>query len=160
MIYSHDKTPLPRNSHTSVVAGDNLYILGGQDDENNKLDDLWELNLKTQALTQIDYKSPGDYSVGRSGHTAVVFANKMFVFGGILEVTKELNDLISFDFKTQTFSVIEQNGESESPYHSRFDDSNANTLHAPNKYGTNQYDSNSPNARARRYNASPSKKMS
>lgn len=33
--------PVPRNSHTSVVDGESLYVFGGQDDENNKLDDLW-----------------------------------------------------------------------------------------------------------------------
>jgi len=32
--------------------------------------------------------------VGRSGHTAVSYNNKMYIFGGILEVTKELNDLL------------------------------------------------------------------
>jgi hypothetical protein len=47
----------------------------------------------------------------------------MLVFGGILEVTKELNDLISFDFKTNQFTVIDPNGESDHIYNSRFDDS-------------------------------------
>ena len=32
----------------------------------------------------------------------------MFIFGGILEVTKELNDLLVYDFKTQKLSVHEQ----------------------------------------------------
>ena len=43
--------PLPRNSHTSVIDGENLYILGGQDDENNKLDDLWQFNITTKTWT-------------------------------------------------------------------------------------------------------------
>lgn len=60
--------------------------------------------------------------VGRSGHTAVAYGNKMFVFGGMLEVTKELNDLLSFDIKTKQFTVIDPNGESEHAYHSRFDE--------------------------------------
>ena len=87
--------PLPRNSHTSVIDGDNLYILGGQDDENNKLDDLWQFNIPSKTWTQIKYNKPEhEQTLGRSGHTAVSFAKQMFVFGGILEVTKELNDLL------------------------------------------------------------------
>ena len=42
----------------------------------------------------------------RSGHTAVVFGNKMYVFGGIYELTHELNDLTSFDFETCQFKHI------------------------------------------------------
>ena len=42
----------------------------------------------------------------RSGHTAVVHGNKMFIFGGIYELTHELNDLTSFDFETCQFRHI------------------------------------------------------
>lgn len=60
LIYSNPSTPLPRNSHTSTVIGDNLYILGGQDDENNKLDDLWVLNLGTGKISEVGYDSSGE----------------------------------------------------------------------------------------------------
>jgi hypothetical protein len=48
----------------------------------------------------------------------------MYIFGGILEVTKELNDLIRFDLTSKSFTIIDPNGESEHIYHSRFDDGN------------------------------------
>lgn len=48
LLYKDARNPLPRNSHTSVINGESLYIMGGQDDENNKLDDLWEVNLGTR----------------------------------------------------------------------------------------------------------------
>lgn len=35
----------------------------------------------------------------------------MYIFGGILEVTKELNDLLVYDFKTQKMSVLDKNGD-------------------------------------------------
>jgi hypothetical protein len=41
----------------------------------------------------------------RSGHSTVVHGNKMYIFGGILELTHELNDLIVFDFETRKFSL-------------------------------------------------------
>jgi hypothetical protein len=35
----------------------------------------------------------------------------MYIFGGILEVTKELNDLLVYDFSTQKMSVLDKNGD-------------------------------------------------
>ena len=37
----------------------------------------------------------------RSGHTACVYRDFMVVFGGIYEVTKELNDMNLFDFRSK-----------------------------------------------------------
>ena len=42
--------------------------------------------------------------VARSGHTACASDGTMFVFGGILELTKELNDLSVFDFSTEKWT--------------------------------------------------------
>lgn len=42
---------------------------------------------------------------------AVAFGGKMYVFGGILEVTKELNDLLVYDFKTQKMAVVDKHGD-------------------------------------------------
>ncbi len=43
----------------------------------------------------------------RSGHASSVYNGKMFIFGGILEITKELNDLIVYDYTKQIFSTFE-----------------------------------------------------
>lgn len=38
--------PYKRNSHTQVSYGsDTIYVFGGQDDDNNKLEDLWEFSI-------------------------------------------------------------------------------------------------------------------
>lgn len=71
----------------------------------------------------------------------------MFVFGGILEVTKELNDLISFNATANSFTIIDRNGESEQIYHSRFDDS----AHQSALAGGKQNESSSP-TRGRKFN--------
>ncbi len=116
-------SPVPRNSHVSVVEGDNLYILGGQDDENNKLDDLWQFNIPSQTWTQIQYSQGAEeLNVGRSGHAAVAYGGKMYVFGGILEVTKELNDLLAFNYQSKSFQVVDANGDVDHQYISKYDD--------------------------------------
>lgn len=37
--------------------------------------------------------------------------DKVYIFGGILELTKELNDMIEFDFMAQTFTTHSINDE-------------------------------------------------
>lgn len=45
--------------------------------------------------------------IARSGHTAVSHDNKMYIFGGMVELTKELNDLAIFDCTTKKFIQAE-----------------------------------------------------
>lgn len=83
-----------------------MYIFGGKDDD-NKLNDLWEFNLKTLKWTLIQAFDP---PMARSGHSACLYKEMMIVFGGIFEVTKELDDLILFDFKKKLWiTLLEEN---------------------------------------------------
>ena len=100
--------PAERNAHSAVANGNSIFVFGGQDEENNKLGDLWEFNVTTKSWAQIGKPLP---DMARSGHVAVAFGGKMYVFGGILEVTKELNDLLVYDFKTQKMSIMDKNGD-------------------------------------------------
>lgn len=80
----------------------------------------------------------------------------MFVFGGILEVTKELNDLLAYDIVLKQFHIVDQSGDVQNDNISRIDDSH--TLH-PNLDRTGL--GGSPKKRAspaRKAGVSPSKK--
>jgi len=93
--------PIGRASSSIVeiaeASGRALYIFGGHDEENNKLNDIWKFDL--EAGCWIPVSTADDiYPIARSGHSAVVYGSKMFIFGGIVEITKELNDLMQFDF--------------------------------------------------------------
>jgi len=86
-----------RAGHSTVCSGGNLYTFGGQDDDNNKLDDVWCFDTAANSWSCCE-QGEGDLKpTPRCGHTAVVAGGKMFVFGGILELTKELNDFCIFD---------------------------------------------------------------
>lgn len=39
--------PPRRAGHSGVVFGDSIYIFGGKDDDNYKLNDLWEFNINS-----------------------------------------------------------------------------------------------------------------
>jgi hypothetical protein len=80
-----------------------MYIFGGQDDENNKLHDLWEFDIASEVFTQIELPDDSYQPPPRSGHSSTIFNDKMYIFGGILELTKELNELLAFDFATRKF---------------------------------------------------------
>jgi len=78
-----------------------MYIFGGQDDENNKLCDVWEFDIESEVFTLIELL-PNSYQPSpRSGHSSTIFNDKMYIFGGILELTKELNELLAFDFASK-----------------------------------------------------------
>ena len=55
----------------------------------------------------------------RSGHSCVAYQNKLFVFGGIFEVTKELNDCHVYDIATNQWKCIfdekSEDGAAQSP---------------------------------------------
>ena len=74
-------------------------------DDNIKLNDLWELDLGTQEFTEIRIPESSYQPSCRSGHSANIFNDKMVIFGGILELTKELNEMLMYDFKTKCFVI-------------------------------------------------------
>jgi hypothetical protein len=39
--------PPKRVGHTAILYGDSMMIFGGKDEDNNKLNDLWEFNFAT-----------------------------------------------------------------------------------------------------------------
>lgn len=89
-----------RAGHSTVQAGGSLFTFGGQDDDNNKLDDVWRFDTAANTWSKCEQEEGALKPTPRCGHTAVVVGGKMFVFGGILELTKELNDLCIFDINS------------------------------------------------------------
>ena len=81
-----------------------MYIFGGKDEENNKLNDTWKFNFSTRQWSYID---AGEQPLPRSGHSASIFQESyMIIYGGIFEVTKELNDMHIFDLKNDKWICL------------------------------------------------------
>lgn len=81
-----------------------MIVFAGRDIDHEVLNDLWVFNFKNNQWHEITEASHPP--IQRSGHTASIYNDKMIVFGGIHEVTKELNDMVLFDFKTSKWSVL------------------------------------------------------
>lgn len=86
--------PVPRAGHSAVVHRDGMFVFGGKDDENEKLKDLWRLDLEHNSWTRLD--SPDSAVAPRSGHSCCVYGDHLLIFGGIQEITKELDDCLVY----------------------------------------------------------------
>lgn len=112
------KLPRARSGHASVLLDDNqtMVIFGGKDDENNKMNDLWKFDVQTREWTEMQVA--GDASsipMARSGHTATLKGKYMFIFGGIYEITKELNDMHAYDIEQNRWIPMFAYAEQKSP---------------------------------------------
>ena len=96
------KSPLPepRAGHSSVIYKDTLVIFGGKNVENEKLNDVWAFSFTTLTWTQYQKnESKEGAPLARSGHSSSISGQYMIVFGGILDVTKELDDMMIYDLE-------------------------------------------------------------
>lgn len=97
--------------HTSVVYENNMYIFGGngglvENYSNNVLS--YPLPFKPESVfTRIETQNTAPPA--RSGHSAVVYQESMYVFGGWNGHTS-LNDFYSFNFESQSWKKIESEG--------------------------------------------------
>jgi len=56
--------------------------------------------METEIFSKIEL-GPNSYQpMARSGHSANLYNGKMYIFGGIFEITKELSELLVYDFTT------------------------------------------------------------
>ena len=107
------RCPEIRLSHSSVVYGGSLYVFGGISDEGEKLNDFWRLDLSTSVWEEV--LGEGDIPTGRSGHTAVVYKDLMVMFGGMKDITKETNDMYSYSFSTNLWTLFQYEHQVKDP---------------------------------------------
>lgn len=98
--------PCARSNHSAVVHGRDLIIFGGIGDEANRLSDIWKCDLRMYAWQEL--RLTGQVPSGRSGHSAVLFAGVMVVFGGIETHNRETNDMFSFDLASHSWAQIQR----------------------------------------------------
>lgn len=94
--------PIPRANCSAASDGaDAIYLFGGNQSD-NRLNDLWRFDLSSKHYSQVEDKEELR-PVVRSGHTVNFYDGKLYIFGGIHEVTWELDDLHIYDLKVESF---------------------------------------------------------
>ena len=101
-----DSSPPPRIAHTQAVVGTELMLFGGRAGvqmEEAALDDLWSLDVKTEAWRKVN--SSGAAPSPRSFHAATSIGDKMYIFGGC-GVDGRLADLHEYCASTATWRQL------------------------------------------------------
>lgn len=85
--------PLPVNEHSACVAGENLYIYGGNDFSGVIYDSLYVLNLHTFVWSKLTLEGEKNGPGPRCGHSMTYISryNRILIMGG------EKNDYVSPD---------------------------------------------------------------
>ena len=83
-----------------MVFKNKMYIFGGHNHQNKRMSDMWAYDLINMIWEEVADNSLFKI-LPRSGHTAAVYQNYMIVFGGMLSVTKEVDDTCAFNFLTK-----------------------------------------------------------
>lgn len=92
-----------------ALRNDKIYLFGGYDGA-ERLNDLYYFNLKDNKFVKVIHNNSSDCEhlpKNRKGHTFCLFGDSIFLFGGIHDVTWELDDLFAFDLTNNTWRMIE-----------------------------------------------------
>ena len=100
-----------------------MIIFGGRNLDHDIVNETWIFNLQTYHWHFIH--DTIDTPLARCGHSAVLYKDTiMLVFGGIHEVTKELNDMYAFDIKAKKWILLFEDqastGKFENKYRNHF----------------------------------------
>jgi N-acetylneuraminic acid mutarotase len=113
-INLRDETrPEPRTGARMVLYGEELFLFGGQDVNSVTLADFWKFSLEQKAWTKI--QASGEAPSPCSGHTMTVVNDNLVMFGGLVAITKECNDVLRYNFAANTWSKILAPPKSSSP---------------------------------------------
>jgi len=112
-----------------------MLVFGGKNEENEKVNDLWRLDIDSRSWTKLNPVNPEKTPTIRSGHSTVLKGKYMMIFGGIYEITKELNDAHLYDVEKNEWILLFQKklapsniGVSPSPTKSQYSFSQSSPL--------------------------------
>ncbi len=73
------------------------------------MNDTWKFSLADYKFKKL--KDDGEVPYIRNGHTINFYEGKLYVFGGIHDITWELDDLHIYDLKVKLFEFRENFGQ-------------------------------------------------
>lgn len=82
-----------------------LFVHNGHDNDNEKIEDAWIFDLSKKEWNMLE--TTGDVPSGRTGHSLMKFKNYIIQFGGILEITKESDEIYVYNIPTKEWKLID-----------------------------------------------------
>ncbi|KAI9564367.1 hypothetical protein GHT06_008106 [Daphnia sinensis] len=112
--------PISRKGHSAVVYEDRMLVYGGYQDMRGSLGELWQFSFDTLSWKMIHgsraAKSSEAIPPGRHSHTAVVFDQGMWIYGGMTDLV-ERSDLWRLDLVTMRWSSVKCKPLGPGPLH-------------------------------------------
>lgn len=103
--------PSPRAGHSCTVHNGKMYIFGGLQNKTS-LNDFFSFDFEKETWTQIQPKAPdAPWPSPREHHSALIYNNEMYIFGGSNGIKKYKNDLWKYDFENNTFTELKYGSE-------------------------------------------------
>lgn len=101
-----EKLPCQRTGCRMVYIAERnaLYFFGGLNITNDTLNDMWYYDIDANLWFPVDQW--GSVPRPRCGHAFNLHNNTIFLFGGLIEVTHESNEVFKFDIATHTWDEI------------------------------------------------------
>jgi len=103
----YESSSIDTLGHSSILYDNKVYVFGGMKPDSTVVNSLWCYDLITEILEPIfhsDHQS--DTPLPRCFHTAVLFGDRMIIYGGYdkdRQIIQEHN-LFSFEFATRTWN--------------------------------------------------------
>ncbi|CAD8046545.1 unnamed protein product [Paramecium primaurelia] len=101
------RQPSPRDGSSIAIHNQSLYMFGGKDGF-ERFNDLWQFDLSKQEWNFIPILGSSDIPMCRSGHSLIVHENQLILFGGIHDITWELDDLLTYQINNKEWKTINQ----------------------------------------------------
>ena len=104
--------PKRRSFHVSFIKDNYLYIYGGKDISEGKLNDMWRLNLSADKLIWEEVTPTNNkHFPCRAHHTATEVNGKVYIIGGQNEYNYQTNNVYVYDISTGDLNEITDFGE-------------------------------------------------
>ena len=96
-------------SHTAVVHKDTIYLFGGENSPINSTNLIFAYCVESKKWEKI---KPNIAIPKVDSHSAVVFEDKMFVYGGYIpEKATYMTTMFGFDFEKKAWEVCYEGGK-------------------------------------------------
>jgi len=97
--------PTKRFKHTATVVGKHMILIGGQETDTKRFNDILYYDMETNTFSQPPIR--GDKVPNFSRHTACLVGSRIYVFGGFDGISTNFN-LAIFDPRGRTWAQVPQ----------------------------------------------------
>lgn len=97
-----DLLPDGSASHCSIVWKDSLYVVGGESFHRAKMIYVYDYNGNVWETPHVEGKVP----LPRYAHSCVLFGDKIFMYGGVVQNSTVTNEIWAFDVSAKVWENV------------------------------------------------------